>query len=81
MVTVTVAGLPGLTEAGLTEHWGASCGVGCTEQVKETEVVKPLTASMPTLDVELWPGLIGLGARPDAEMEKSGVRSKLAVTV
>jgi hypothetical protein len=72
LVTVTVAGVPGLTELGLTEHWGASCGVGCTEQVRETGLVKPLTASMLTLEVELCPGLIAVGIAEVADMEKSG---------
>jgi len=72
VVTVTVAGVPGLTETGLTEHWGASCSVGCTEQVRETELVKPLTASMLTLEVELCPGLIAPGVAAVEDMEKSG---------
>ena len=72
LVTVTVAGVPGVTELGLTEHWGANCGVGCTEQVKATEPVNPLTAPTSTLAVELCPGLIAPGVALVEDMEKSG---------
>jgi len=82
VVTVTVAGVPGLTEPGLTEHWGDSCGIGCTEQVRETELVKPLTASMLTLDVELCPGLIASGVAAVEDTEKSGAGAlNVATTV
>ena len=82
LVTVTVAGVPGLTEPGLAEHWGANCGVGCTEQVRETELLKPLTAPTLTLEVELCPGLIALGVAAVEDMEKSGAGAlNVATTV
>lgn len=81
VVTVTVAELPGVIEVGLTEHWGACAGEGCTEQVKDTESLKPFTPSALIVAVERWPGLMGLGAKSDTETEKSGVKSNVAVTV
>ena len=81
MVIVIVAGVPGVIELGFREHCGACAGVGCTEQVKETTLLKPPTVPALTVAVELCPGLIGLGAGSDAERENSGVRSKVAVTV
>jgi hypothetical protein len=75
-----VAGVPGLIELGFREHCGACAGVGCTEQVKETALLKPPTVPALTVAVELCPGLIGLGAGSDAERENSGVR-KVAVIV
>jgi hypothetical protein len=41
VVTVRVAEVPGLTEAGLIEHCGASAGDGLTEQARETEALNP----------------------------------------
>jgi hypothetical protein len=68
-------------EFGLTEQLGACDGEGCTEQVTETVPPNPPTAAAVTVAVELCPGLIGLGVKSDIESEKSGVRSKVAVTV
>jgi hypothetical protein len=81
VVMVNVAGVAGLIEFGFREHCGACAVVGCTEQVRETALLKPFTPSAFTVAVELCPGLIGSGAGSDAERENSGVRSKLAVTV
>jgi hypothetical protein len=81
VVTVNVAVVPGVIELGLIEHCGALADVGCTEQVRETALLKPPTASAMTVAVELCPELIGLGAGSDIEIENSGVRSKVAVIV
>jgi len=72
VVRVNVAVVPGVTELGFREHWGAICSVGCTEQVKATEPVNPLTAPTSTLAVELCPGLIVPGVAAVEDMEKSG---------
>ena len=42
--TVSTAGVPGVTELGLTEHVGASAGVGVTAQVNTTEPLNPAGA-------------------------------------
>jgi hypothetical protein len=78
---VTVAELPEVMEFGLTEQWGACDGEGCTEHVTETALPNPPIAPAVTVAVELCPALMGLGAKSDAESEKSGVRSKVAVTI
>jgi len=80
LVMVRVAGVPGAIEFGFREHCGACAGVGCTEQVRETALLKPPTAAALTVPIELWPGLMGLGTGSDAERENSGVR-KVAVIV
>ena len=80
VVIVSVAGVPGVIELGLTEHCGACAGEGCTEQVSETVPLKPPSAAAVTVAIELWPGLMGLGAGSDVERENSGVR-KVAVIV
>ena len=81
VVMVAVAELPGVIELGLTVHCGACVGIGCTEQVTETALLKPFTPATLTVAVELCPGLIGLGVGSDAERENSDLRSKVAVTV
>jgi hypothetical protein len=81
VVMVSVAGVPGVIEFGFREHCGACAGEGCTEQVRETELLNPFTPAAFTVAVELCPGLIGLGAGSDADIEKSGIRSKVAVIV
>jgi hypothetical protein len=81
VVIVSVAGVPGVIEVGLTEHCGAWAGEGCTEQVRETELLNPFTPSAFTVAVELCPGLIGLGAGSDAERENSGAKLNVAVMV
>jgi hypothetical protein len=81
VVIVIVAELPGVIELGLTEHWGACAGDGCNEQVRETASLKPFAPSALIVAVELFPGLMGFGAKSDTETEKSGVKSKVAVTV
>ena len=72
LVMVRVAGVPGVIEFGFREHCGACAGEGCTEQVKATEPVNPLTAPTSTLAVELCPGLIAPGVAAVEDMEKSG---------
>src|SRR5438552_3139917 len=81
VVIVAVAELPGVIELGLTEHWGACAGDGCTEQVRETVSLNPFAPSALTVAVADWPGLIGLGVKAEAETEKSGAKSNVAVTV
>ena len=81
VVMVKVAGVPGTIEAGFTEHCGFCARAGCTEQTRDTEPLKPFTAPMSTLAEELCPGWMGFGAAADADMENSGVKMKVAVTV
>lgn len=57
VVTVSVAGVPGVTELGVIEHCGANCGDGDTEQVSETELLKPRTAATSMFEVAECPGL------------------------
>ncbi len=79
VVTVKIAGVPGLTELGLIEHCGASCGVGETEQVRATELLKPPAAVTLMVEEDVCPGLTVPGESADAETAKSGVISKVAV--
>ena len=81
VVIVAVAELPGVIELGLTKHWGPCAGDGSTVQVKETAPLNPPTVPAVTVAVELCSGLMGFGVKSDAEREKSGVKSKVAVTV
>jgi hypothetical protein len=69
-----------MTELGLTEHVGASAGVGVTEQVKATELKNPF-ASAATLIVEVAepPALTAAGVSAVAETVKS--ESNVAPTV
>src|SRR2546425_3479408 len=78
VVIVAVAELPGVIELGLTEHWGACAGDGCTEQVRETVSLKPFAPSALIVAAELCPGLMGLGVKSDTDTEKSGVKSNVA---
>ena len=73
MVTVSVAGVPGVMEPGLSEHWGARAGVGVTEQESVIEPLNPATVVMVKVELEDPPGLICFGESPEAESEKSGV--------
>jgi hypothetical protein len=71
VLTVSVAGVPGVTEPGVTEHCGANCGDGDTEQVSETELLKLPTAVTSMLEVADCPGLTVSGESVDVETEKS----------
>ena len=81
VVIAAVAEVPGLIELGLTAHCGACAGDGCTVQVKETAPLNPPTVPAVTVAVELCPWPMGFGVKSDAEREKSGVKSKVAVIV
>jgi hypothetical protein len=78
--TVSVAGVPGITELGLIEHAGASAGVGVTAHVRATELKNPPAAGT-TFIVEVAdaPGLTAVGVSAEAESEKS--ESNVAPTV
>ena len=76
-MTVSVAGVPGITELGVTEHCGANCGDGETEQVSETELLKPPTAVTSRLEVADCPGLTVSGESVDVETEKSADRAAI----
>lgn len=77
VVTVSVVGVPGGTELGVTEHCGANCGDGDTEQVNETELLKPPTVATSMLEVADCPGLTVSGESVDVETEKSGDRAAI----
>ena len=81
VVMVSVAGVPGVAELGLTEHCGASWGAGCTMQVKDTALLNPFTLLRVTVAVAEPPAVTGLGARSVRLSKKSGTRLKVAVTV
>ena len=72
VVTVSVAGVPELTEFGVMEHCGANGSDGKTEQVSATELLKPLTAPTVSVDVADCPALTVAGETAEAEIEKSG---------
>jgi len=69
VVTVSVAGVPGVTELGVIEHCGANCGDGDTEQVSETELLKPSKAATSMFEVAECPGLTIAGESVAAETE------------
>jgi hypothetical protein len=81
VVTVSAADVPEFTEPGLIEHCGASCGFGDTEQVRASEPLKPAIAVTPMVEVADCPGLTVPGVSSETESAKSGVRSKMAVSV
>src|ERR1700674_1892739 len=70
--TVNVAGAPDVTELGLTEHVGASAGVGVTEQAKATEPLKPPVATTFNVEVDDAPAVTVAGVSAEAVREKSG---------
>ena len=70
--TVSVAGVPGITELGLIEHVGASTGKGVTAQVSATALKNPFAAGTTfTVEVDDAPGLTVVGVSAEAESEKS----------
>ena len=72
VLTVSVAAVPGITELGLTEHVGASAGVGVTAQVSATSLKNPFAAGTTfTVEVDDAPGLTVVGVSAEAESEKS----------
>jgi hypothetical protein len=75
VLTVRVAGVPGVMEPGLIEHCGAIPGDGCTKQERVTEPLNAEIAVTFTVAVDDPPGLTVLGVSPEAESEKSGVIS------
>lgn len=72
VLTVSMAGLPGVIEPGLIEHFGAIAGDGCTEQERATEPLNAEVAVIFTVAVDDPPGLTVLGVSPEAETEKAG---------
>lgn len=72
VVTITVTGVAGVAEAGLTEHWGASTGFGDTEHANVTVSVNPLTAISSRVDDADEPGDRVAGVSAKADRAKSG---------
>jgi hypothetical protein len=77
--TVSVADFPDGIEFGVMAHWGANCGVGDTEHVSTTELLKPAIAVISMVEVADCPGLTAPGTKSEAETLKSGVMSKVPV--
>jgi hypothetical protein len=75
VLTVRVAGVPGVIEPGLIEHVGANADDGVTEQERAAKPLNAANALIFTAEVEDAPALTGFGASPEAESEKSGVIS------
>ena len=72
MLTVSVAAVPGITELGLTEHVGASAGVGVTAQASATALKNPFAAGTTfTVELDDAPGFTVVGVSAEAESEKS----------
>ena len=71
VLTVRLAGVPGVVDLGLIEHAGASVGKGITAQVRATEPLNPPDAITFTVDVDDAPGLTVAGVDAEAESEKS----------
>lgn len=71
-VDVTVPLTEGVTEFGLNEQPGANDGVGETEQVRLTALLKPFSAVMEIVEVADCPALTVLGVTVPALMVKSG---------
>jgi hypothetical protein len=68
----TVRALSEVDELGLNEHVGACADTGCTEQVNETELLKPPVGATLTVPVADSPALTVPGDNGDADKEKSG---------
>ena len=75
-----MAGVPGVTELGLTEHCGANCGFGDTEQLSDTEPLKPFAPPAVSVAVADPPGLIFPGVSGDNDNVKSEVVFKSMLT-
>lgn len=72
MVTVRVAGVPTVMEAGLIEHCGAIPEDGCTKQDRATEPLNVEIAVIVTVEVEDPPGLIVLGENATKKFQFPG---------
>src|SRR5579859_3297613 len=72
VVSVTVAMVLASMEVGFTEHTGASCGLGVTEHVSETEPENQFMASALAVVVADCPALTGSRDKPDNTIVKSG---------
>ena len=81
MMTVAVAwpSVTGVTA--LAEHFGASAGAGCTEQLKETELLNAFSEVTVTVEVADCPRFSGLGVGADAVIEKLLTATGTRVTV
>jgi len=78
VLTVRVATVPGVIDAGLIEHFGASGGDGLTEQVRATEPPNAANGLTFRLEVDDAPGFTKAGESPAADTEKSGAIPKIA---
>ena len=72
MLIVSVAEVPALTLAGLTEHVGARATVDCTVQDSVMEPLKASIAVVLIVDLAEEPGLTIAGVNADADTLKSG---------
>lgn len=70
VVTVSVEGVPGVTDARLKLQVGGLAVVGEAEQVRATELLKPFNAPTVIVDVEEAPGLTEAGIKGDAAIVK-----------
>jgi len=81
VLTVRVAGVPGVMEPGLIEHFGANAGEGATEQERDTVPLNAANGLISTVEVDDPPGLTGFGENPEVDREKSGVISNTVPTL
>lgn len=72
VLTVTVTGVPGGAETGLTEHCGACAGFGDTEHANVTVSVNPLTAMNSAVEDADPPAGTVAGVSVKAATAKSG---------
>jgi hypothetical protein len=70
VATVSVEGVPGVTDAKLKPQVGGLAVVGETEQVNATELLKPPSAPIVIVDVAEAPGLTAAGLKNEAAMVK-----------
>ena len=72
-VDVTVPSAELCTVAGAREHAGVPAVLGATEQLSETDPLKPATEVIVTVAVADWPPDTEAGLTADEVREKSGV--------
>ena len=73
VVTVSVEGVPGVTDARLKLQVGGLAVVGETAHVSATELLKPPSVAMVIVDVAEPPGSTAKGLNDEAEIVKLGV--------
>jgi hypothetical protein len=72
VVTVSVDGVPGFTDSGLTAHVGPLVLTGVTAQVNVTALLNPFSAVTLTVEVDEFPGITAGGLNAVAATTKSG---------